>query len=144
MTTTTTKIMSTIIYATRTQRVLLAVKKVPNIEEYNFVHFPLRLLDPKQVIVVLYLQGVQLYGTVCTQDSLYIFPLQVQSIFNVDTILLLLVSIYIFLFTFLICSLYLCNTWLYTGHDLFLFFSFFLLFYFFLTFLIIKIALFEN
>ena len=39
-------------------------KKVPNIEECNFIHVPLRLLTPKQVIVVLYLLGVQLYETV--------------------------------------------------------------------------------
>ena len=40
-------------------------KKVPNIKECNFIHLPLRLLTTKQVIVVLYLQGVQLYETVC-------------------------------------------------------------------------------
>ena len=40
-------------------------KKVPNIEECNFIHVPLRLLTTKQVIEVLYLYGVQVYGTVC-------------------------------------------------------------------------------
>ena len=46
-------------------------KKVPKIEECNFIHVPLRLLTPKQIIVVLYLQGVQLYETVCRPCILY-------------------------------------------------------------------------
>ena len=43
-------------------------KKVPNIEECNFIHVPLRLLTTEQVIEVLYLKGVQLYGTVRMYD----------------------------------------------------------------------------
>ena len=53
-------------------------KKVPNIEECNFIHVPFRLLTTKQVIGVLYLQGVQLYGTVYKNPSPQLYKLFVH------------------------------------------------------------------